>query len=86
VEIWGATRQIGLTTFGSQERDPTEQVQRSFFRSLLGVRASTSGVSILGEFGSLRCRRKLGLLHLLALTAAFGCELLGGQKPGKEEH
>jgi hypothetical protein len=52
-EIWGATRQIGLTTFGSQERDPTEQVHRSFFRSLLGVRASTSGVSILGEFGRL---------------------------------
>jgi hypothetical protein len=50
-EIWGAIRQIGLTTFGSQERDPTEQVHRSFFRSLLGVRASTSGVSILGEFG-----------------------------------
>jgi hypothetical protein len=50
-EIWRATRQIGLTTFESQERDPTEQVHRSFFRSLLGVRASTSGVSILGEFG-----------------------------------
>jgi hypothetical protein len=32
-------------------RNPTEQVHRSFFRSLLGVRASTSGVSILGEFG-----------------------------------
>jgi hypothetical protein len=42
-EIWGATGQIGLTTFGSQERDPTEQVHRSFFRGLLGVRASTSG-------------------------------------------
>jgi hypothetical protein len=50
-EIWGATRQIGLTTFENQERDPTEQVHRSFFKSLLGVRASTSGVSILGEFG-----------------------------------
>jgi hypothetical protein len=50
-EIWGATRQIGLTTFGSQEKDPTEQVHRSFFRSLFGGRASTSGVSILGEFG-----------------------------------
>jgi hypothetical protein len=34
--VWGATRQIGLTTFGSQERDPTEQVHRSFFGSLLG--------------------------------------------------
>jgi hypothetical protein len=53
-EIWGATRRIGLTTFGSQERDPTEpteQVHRSLFRSLLGVRASTSGLSILGEIG-----------------------------------
>jgi hypothetical protein len=36
-EIWGASRQIGLTTFGSQERDPTEQVHRSFFKSLLGL-------------------------------------------------
>jgi hypothetical protein len=50
-DIWGATRHICLTTFGSQERDPTEQVHRSFFRSLLGVRASTSEFSILGEFG-----------------------------------
>lgn len=49
-EIWGATRQIGLTTFGSQERNPTEQVHRNFSMSLLGVRASTSGVSILCEF------------------------------------
>jgi hypothetical protein len=51
-EIWGATRQIDRTTFGSQERDRTEQVHRSFFRSLLGVRASVFfRVSILGEFG-----------------------------------
>jgi hypothetical protein len=50
-EIWGATAQIGLTSFGRQESDATEQVHRSFFRSLLGVRASTPGVSILGEFG-----------------------------------
>jgi hypothetical protein len=50
-EILGATAQIGLTSFGRQESDATEQVHRSFFRSLLGVRASTLGVSILGEFG-----------------------------------
>jgi hypothetical protein len=40
--IWGATTQIGLTSFGRQESDATEQVQSSsFFRGLLGVRAST---------------------------------------------
>jgi hypothetical protein len=35
----------------SGERFDFKQVHRSFFTSLLGVRASTSGVSILGEFG-----------------------------------
>jgi hypothetical protein len=50
-EIRGATAQIGLTSFGRQGNDATEQVHCSCFRSLLGVRASTPGVSILGEFG-----------------------------------
>ena len=50
-EVWGATSLQGMSSFGDQESDPTEQVHRSFFRSLLGVRASTPGISILGEFG-----------------------------------
>jgi hypothetical protein len=42
-----------MSSFGDQERDPTEQVHHgSFnFRSLLGVCASTPRISILGEFG-----------------------------------
>ena len=50
-EVWGATSRVSMTSFGDQERDATEQVHRGFFRGLLGVRASTSGISILGEFG-----------------------------------
>jgi hypothetical protein len=50
-EVWGASSLQSMSSFGDQERDPTEQVHRSFFRSLLGVRASTPGISILGEFG-----------------------------------
>lgn len=50
-EVWGATSRLGMTSFGDLERDATEQVHRSFFRGLLGVRASTSGIAILGEFG-----------------------------------
>jgi hypothetical protein len=42
-EIWGATRQIGFTTFESQERDPTEQVQRSFSGVFLGLERARSG-------------------------------------------
>lgn len=50
-EIWGVTSQIGLNSFGKQERDGTEVVHRGFLRSLLGVRASISSIAILGEFG-----------------------------------
>ena len=50
-EVWGATSRVSMSSFGDQERDAFEQVHRSFFRGLLGVRASTPGISILGEFG-----------------------------------
>jgi hypothetical protein len=36
-EIWGATRQISLTSFGSQERDPIEQVHRTKKGVFLGL-------------------------------------------------
>ena len=50
-EVWGATSRVSMSSFGEQETDPTERVHRSFLRSLLGVRVSTPGISILGEFG-----------------------------------
>jgi hypothetical protein len=50
-EIWGATRQIGLTSFQVRRGIRLSRSIVAFFRSLPGVRASTSGVSILGEFG-----------------------------------
>jgi hypothetical protein len=50
-EVWGATPRVSMSSFGDQESDPTERVHRNFLRSLLGVRVSTSRISILGEFG-----------------------------------
>ncbi len=50
-EVWGACAQLGLTSFGDQESDESERVQRTYFRGLLGVRASTAGIAVLGEFG-----------------------------------
>jgi hypothetical protein len=50
-EIWGATLRVSMSTFGDQESDPTKRVHRSFLRSLLGVRVSTPGILIVGEFG-----------------------------------
>jgi hypothetical protein len=64
-EVWGASSLQSMSSFGDQERDPTEQVHRSFFRSLLGVRASTPGT--LGEFGRfpllVRRVRAISLYH-----------------------
>jgi hypothetical protein len=58
-EVWGATPRVSMSSFRDQESDSTERVHRSFLRSLLGVRVSAPGISILGEFGrfSLLVRR-----------------------------